>query len=238
MSRSTDTIELLAGTPLFGTLTEAERMLVARQMRPVAYETGTLIFARGDPGADLYLVTAGRVRLSVYSSEGRELAFLNAGPGEIFGEIAALDGGVRTADAKTISKVKAMTLSRSALTRLIDTVPAVANAAIAFLCARLRHTNDVFEAMALHSLEVRVARFLLSASALRGVTAQTGQHKGRVTFDLAMSQSEIALLIGASRPKVNTALHALEADGVISLEGNRVTCDLEALARIAGRDDM
>jgi len=92
-------ISLLSRTELFRSLSEADRGAVAAQMREVTYESGQFIFGRGDAGEALYLVVEGRVRLSVLSSEGRVLSFGHAGRGDIFGEIAALDGQARTADA-------------------------------------------------------------------------------------------------------------------------------------------
>lgn len=233
MSTPNDLPRLLAGTKLFGSLGDADRQAIARQMRSVSYDNGQMIFARGDEGSDIYLLTAGRVRLSVFTNEGRELAFLNAGPGEIFGEIAALDGGVRTADARALSAVKAMALSRASLKRLMETTPAISETAIRFLCARLRATNDVFEAVALHSIEVRLARFLLSAMKLRGIAPKDG----KASLDLGMSQIEVALLIGASRPKVNLALQALETDGALKREGNALTLVVDKLTLIADRDE-
>lgn len=233
MSTQLELPRLLAGTKLFGSLGDPERQAIAKQMRPLTYDNGQMIFARGDEGTDIYLLTAGRVRLSVFTNEGRELAFLNAGPGEIFGEIAALDGGVRTADARALSAVKAMALSRASLKRLMETTPAITDAAIRFLCSRLRSTNDVFEAVALHSIEVRLARFLLSAMKLRGIAPKDG----KALLDLGMSQIEIALLIGASRPKVNLALQALEADGALKRDGNALHLMTEKLSLIADRDD-
>jgi CRP/FNR family cyclic AMP-dependent transcriptional regulator len=51
-----------------------------------------------------------------------------------------------------------------------------------------------------------------------------------------MSQTELALLIGASRPKVNTALQMLEASGTIERKGDAIQCDVAELARIAGEE--
>jgi CRP-like cAMP-binding protein len=63
----------------------------------VAFDPSQVIFARGDAGREIYLVVSGRVRLSVLTAEGRELSFAHAEAGAIFGEIAMLDGGPRSA---------------------------------------------------------------------------------------------------------------------------------------------
>src|SRR5690606_31289220 len=124
-----------------------------------------------------YLVLEGRVRLSVLSAEGRELSFAHAGPGELFGEIATLDGGERTAGATAIGPVVAMTLPQKALNELIANNPKVASAAIRFLCHRLRETDQKLEAIALHRIEVRLARLMLSALKLQGDIPKNGEAK-------------------------------------------------------------
>jgi CRP-like cAMP-binding protein len=222
-------VELLGKTALFGPLSEVDRGLIAGRMRRVQFDTDQMIFSRGDPGRDIFLVLEGRIRLSILSSDGRELSFAHAGPGNVFGEIAALDGGERTAGATAITRVQAMSLPQRAMQELIENNPKVAAAAIHFLCARLRETDQRLEAIALHRIEVRLARLLLSALRL-----QSPPPKGQsVPLDLGMSQGELALLIGASRPKVNIALTMLEEMGAITRMGTQVKCNTEVLENIA-----
>jgi CRP/FNR family transcriptional regulator, cyclic AMP receptor protein len=217
---------LLGRTDLFRSLTEADRGTVAAQMREANYRPDQQIFSRGDPGEDLHLVVEGRVRLSVLSAEGRVLSFSHAGRSDIFGEIAALDGLARTADATALTRTTTMMLARSALTSLMQTKPQLAQAAVAFVCRRLRATSDQIEAIALHPTQVRLARFLLAAIAVKG-------QSGSVTFDLGMSQAELGLLLGASRSKVNEALAALEELGAVRRTAGRIECDVAALREVA-----
>lgn len=223
-------LDMLGRTALFGALDEAERKAVAQEMRESTFDGGQAIFARGDPGRDIYLVTSGRVRLSVLTSEGRELSFAHAEPGQIFGEIAVLDGGVRTADATAVTKVAALTLSKGALARLIEQRTIVREAVIKFLCKRVREADHQLEGIALYPIEVRLARFFLAAA------RQKSDFKpgAKVVLDLPISQSELALLIGASRPKVNAALSMLEDGGAIERKDSRFTCDIDELEDIAG----
>src|SRR5690606_38553030 len=101
----TNIAELLARTALFGNLDGGDRTAIVGRMRRVQFGANQMIFSRGDPGKEIYLVLEGRIRLSVLSAEGRELSFAHAGPGELFGEIATLDGGERTAGATAIGPV-------------------------------------------------------------------------------------------------------------------------------------
>ena len=224
--------ELLSKTPLFGGLSADDLAQIAARMRPQECSAGQLIFSRGDEAKELFVVLSGRVRLSILSSDGRELSIAHAADGEIFGEIAVLDGGVRSASATAIERTRLSVLSRAACKQAMTANPRIAEAAIAFLCARLRETDHRFETIALHSIEVRLARFLLSAVRI----AAPGKTGEAVRLDLGMSQSELALLVGASRPKVNTALSMLEDMGAIKRDGSRVTCNMGLLEDIAATD--
>jgi CRP-like cAMP-binding protein len=223
-------VELLGATPLFAGLDAAERRSIASELREVQFGPGQIVFGRGDPGREIYFVTEGRIRLSVLTPEGRELSFAHAEPGQIFGEIAVLDGGVRTADATAVSKAVAQTLSKTALMRLIETRPAVREAVIRFLCNRVREADQQLEGIALYPIEVRLARFFLAAVRQKG-PAKAGT---RISLDLPISQSELALLIGASRPKVNAALALLEDSGAIERKEKTLLCDIDELEGIAG----
>jgi CRP-like cAMP-binding protein len=223
-------VEMLGRTALFGALDEPERKAIAQEMRETSFEAGQAIFARGDPGRDIYLVTGGRVRLSVLTSEGRELSFAHAEAGQVFGEIAVLDGGVRSADATAVSKASAMTLSKAALARLIEQRSVVRESVIRFLCNRIREADHQLEGIALYPIEVRLARFFLAAARQKG-ELKAGS---KVVIDLPISQGELALLIGASRPKVNAALALLEDGGAIERKDSRFTCDIDELEAIGG----
>jgi CRP/FNR family transcriptional regulator, cyclic AMP receptor protein len=225
-------VKLLAGTALFGRLSVLDLSAIAQHLRPVTFKANQLIFSRGDEGRDIYFVTEGRVRLSILSGDGRELSLTHAAAGDFFGEIAALDAAPRSADATALGAVKGFNLPQSAIKSLLESNPRIAVEAIRFLCRRIRDTNEKLEAIALHPIEVRIARFLLTALKLQKI-APVG---GKATVDLAMSQGELALLVGASRPKVNIALVLLEDHGGIVRDGMRIVCDLEVLEQIAGQD--
>jgi CRP-like cAMP-binding protein len=123
-----------------------------------------------------------------------------------------------------------MTLPRAQFNSLIEQNPRVARAAIAFLCQRLRETSEQSEAIALHPIEVRLARFFLS-KCNRG---ETRNGSAVATFELGMSQNELALLVGASRQKVNAALALLEKAGAVKRAGPKFTCTLARLQTIGG----
>src|SRR5258708_1871993 len=85
-------INFLGKSALFGSLAAADRAAIAERMRRIHFQRNQMLFSRGDPGREIYVVLHGRIRLSVLTTDGRELSFAHAGPGDIFGEVAALDG--------------------------------------------------------------------------------------------------------------------------------------------------
>jgi len=233
MSSNRDLISLLSGTELFGGLAADELEACAAAFREIRFDRGAMLFTRGDPGMHLYVIREGRVRLAVATEQGRELSFRHAGPGDLFGEIAAIDGETRSADATALTDVVAYSLERSAFRALWAARPGISAGVIAFLCRRLRETTVQLETIALYPLEVRVARFLLLALGNR--MAEPGK---RVPLDLGFSQSELAQLLGATRPKVNTALGALESAGAVKRTLDRLFLDPIKLAQIARQDEL
>ena len=226
-----DTVrELLAGSALFNTLEPSERDTLVRQMRDIALQPGQTLFARDDPGRDIYIVVKGRLRISVVSPDGRELSFAHAVTGDVFGEIAALDGAKRSADATAVTHVKLKCLPNKAFRALLLAKPYFAMATLELLCRRLRDVSDHFEAVALHPIDVRLARLLLDLledgrSNLAGASV--------ASLNQEMSQTDLALLIGSTRQRANSALLALENAGAIRRQSNQIECDIKTLERIA-----
>jgi CRP/FNR family transcriptional regulator, cyclic AMP receptor protein len=232
MSKAETIVALLSKSDLFTGLPDAELRKCVDAFREVRFGKGEMLFARGDLGTNLYLVAEGRVRLATSTEEGRELSFRHAAAGDLFGEIAALDGGPRTAEATALTAVTAYSLDRSAFHELMARSPAISAKSIEFLCRRVRNTSSQLEAIALHPLHVRLARFLIFALANR--QAPPGK---RVPLELGFSQGELALLLGATRPKVNEAFGSLESGGAIGRTIDRLFCDPTKLAEIARQDD-
>jgi CRP/FNR family transcriptional regulator, cyclic AMP receptor protein len=214
--------------PLFGSLNEADAASVRSLLRRRQVEAGATVFQRGDIADTVYLVVSGQLRISVGSANGRELAFRVIGPGDMVGEMGVLDGGRRSADLTALRQSVMLGLSRSALQTLLATRPAIASGIIAFLCARLRETSEQMEALALQTIEARLARLLLRLT-------HAGDHdlQQDVSLVLDMSQTEIATLIGASRPKVNIAFRELERRGAIQRTGRNLQCRIQALEEVA-----
>lgn len=226
-----DAAGLLRAHPFFATLEADACARLAAKLQRRTHEAGDLIFQRGDAGDALYIVETGVVRLARDNAHGREFTVRLAGAGDMFGEIAVIDGAGRTTDAAAVSKTILLALARRDFQAAFRASPELQDAVLATLCGRLRATTDQLETVALQPLEARVAQlFLLFANG-------DAVEQARASFELSVDQRELAALVGATRPRVNRVLMGWQESGVLKRNGRRCDCDLEALRNIVEGGD-
>jgi CRP/FNR family transcriptional regulator, cyclic AMP receptor protein len=168
-----------------------------------------VLFLKGDPGDALYAVRRGRIRIATGTACGRRLTLNILGSGDVFGEIALLDGRPRTADAIAIERCELLLVQRRDFLALLERRPTLAVGVVELLCARLRWTSARLEESALLPLPVRLAR------RLAGLIEDYGA-------ELNVSQEELAVFVGASRESVNRQLQGWKQKGMIELGRNRI----------------
>ena len=152
---------LLRAHPFFRDLGDTVIDRLAPRVITSKVKRGSVIFRKGDIGSKLYAVRAGAVRISAPSEEGKDAIFNLVVPGELFGEIAFLDGGQRTADAVAIDNCELMVIERRDFIPLIRDNPEVAERLIKILCARIRKTSEQVEDIVFLGLPNRLAKVLL-----------------------------------------------------------------------------
>lgn len=209
------------------TLSALSEVAIARD-----WPAGAVLFLRGEPGDYLLAIAEGRVKLSLVTPGGRELALAIAEPGTIIGEMVLFDDQPRSADGTTLSATSGYVLGRAAFRSVAERHPDLMEGVARFLCRRLRDTNDKLESIALYGLEARLARFLLFT--LRQIHGDDLPEKARLR--LAITQSDLAAVLGASRPKVNRALQVLIEDQAIQRAGEVLICDPARLRELADPD--
>jgi CRP-like cAMP-binding protein len=161
-------------------------------------KAGTVIFAKGDPGDSLFAVVAGTVRVSVPSPDGNDTVFSLLNEGEIFGEMALLDGRPRSAEVCAVTNCELMIIHRRDFAPLMKENPEIALRLIDILCARLRRTDELVEEVMFLDLPARLAKVLLKLADNAPMAPQ-----GR---KIAMTQREIGQIIGMSRESTNRQL--------------------------------
>lgn len=223
-----DKESLLLSHPFFSGLDEriVHRLIPRAVTRKV--KKGTLLFRKGDPGTTLYVVCAGAVRVSAPSHEGKDAVFNLIVPGEIFGEIAFLDGGPRSADAMMIETGELMLIERRDFLPLLRDYPELAIRLLEILCGRLRRTSEQVEDIVFLGMKARLAKALLY---LCEHAASGGPQEVKAT------QREISQLIGVSRESANKQLRRWERQKFLKLDrGGLSILSLDALKRVASDD--
>ncbi|MDD3446854.1 MAG: Crp/Fnr family transcriptional regulator [Zavarzinia sp.] len=222
-------LESLRRQDLFADLGGDDLVRLAGLMREKRFAARGMLCRRGEAGDCLFLVSEGLVRLSLISAEGREVTIRQVAPGGMFGEIALLDGGERTADATAMRPTTALVLARGDLLAFMAERPAVALAVVRVLCTRLRATTDQLEGIALLPLEARLARCLVTLAEGAAPSAD-----GMTRLPRAISQGDMAGLVAATRPKVNRILVAWTDEGLIARDDDdRLRIDFAALSDLA-----
>ncbi len=203
------------------------------------FRTNEVIFNKGGPGDRLYAILSGRVGINTVSREGKEL-FLNVlDPGEVFGEIAVLDGKERTAGAKAMTRTKLVGIGRAELLQFLEQHPRLCLRLIEVLCERLRWTSDTVENAIFLQIPSRLAKRLLVLVERLGQPVTPGEEKSAIRIDMKLSQEDLGNMLGVTRESINKGLRSLQQSGVISQEsGFIVVHDVDALRNMISNGEL
>ena len=222
-------MESLSKASLFAKLDERELVELARTVRRSTYNPGEMVVQHMDEDDDVYVILNGSLIASIISPEGREVAFDVMGAGEYFGEIAAIDGGGRSASVAALLAAEVGSISGKRFRELIDSHPKIASALVYDLVARIRRlTERNYENIALR-IKHRVQLELLRLANRAGVL-----HDGGILTP-APTHAQIAAQVGANREAVTREISALAKSGLIKASRQSITFhDAEALVDEAG----
>jgi len=192
---------------------ETDRNALISLAHKLEYQEKSFLFRKGDRGNGFYIIVAGEVLISVSSAEGREIILNRLAAGEVFGEIAMFDQAARTADAIVTPGTKLIAVGRAQFFSFLDKKPALYGAVIELFCKRLRYCSTQVESFALaDGLERLMAKLIhLAETEIR--------NKG---VSVAISQSDLAKMLGLSREAVNKNLRELQALDMIVLEQKKI----------------
>ena len=195
---------------IFATFGEEDLEFLLGAGSTKVFKAREMIFHEGDPGGSMYVVLTGKVKVSAFSSDGREVVLSFAGPGEVLGEITLLDGGPRTASACPIETTRAFHLARQDFLPVLQRNTDAALAIITVLCERLRSTNRMVEDTIFLAAAPRLARAILRLVELHGHA--DGPH---FRLDMRLPQSTLGAHVGLMRESVNRQMRAWEGEGVL-----------------------
>ena len=171
--------------------------------------SGEMLFQKGDAGDALYGVRRGQIRIETGASDGSRLTLNFMGPGDLFGEVAVLDGQSRTADATAGEPSELFVLRREDFLGHLEREPKVAIKIIMLLCQRIRWQSERMEESVLQPLPVRLARRLCALASDFG-------------SEVHISQEQLGVFVGAARESVNRQLQLWRKDGILDLQRGRI----------------
>jgi CRP/FNR family transcriptional regulator, cyclic AMP receptor protein len=207
---SSSKLAVLRKHPIFCDLDPEALDQLCRYAKHSSLKRGATIVSKGDPGNRLVAVVSGTVKISISSPDGRSAILNLIGPGEIFGEVAVLDGLARTADATANTNCEIYVIDRRDFLPFVRSQPALAMKLIELLCTRLRWTSDQVEEVILQDLPGRLA------SALLRLTEKHKLAQGGRT--IAITQQEISEMVGMTRESINKQLRAWATRNLVRLE--------------------
>jgi len=210
-------VTLLRNVPFFASLSDQELEVLAESLGKRTFGKGMIIFHKGSPGQTMYIIESGKVRIFILSESGQEISVNIYGPGDVFGELALLDGLPRSAGAVAMEKTVTFNLHRDDFLRHLEVCPRMARSIMEVLSTRVRYTTDYAESLAFLDVYGRVAAKLLELSDRYGV------QKEGIEIELRLTQAELASWVGTSRESVNKVLGTFRDYGLIEVEGQRIT---------------
>jgi len=226
--RDADKRGVLQNHTIFGKLSPRHIDRLAACIIAKSVPRATNIFAKGDPGSSLFAIHKGKVKITVPSVDGHDAEFNRMGKGEIFGEMALLDGRPRSADAVALEDCELFVIERRDFLPLLREEPEIALKLIEILCGRVRQTTEQAENLMFLHLPSRLAKALLRLPASEGPARER---------KVVVTQKDLGSTIGMSRESTNRQLRIWDQRGWVRLErGGIVILSIDELERMAESD--
>ena len=218
-------LRIIAATPLFNGLSEAQ----LKDIRDIAldkfYGKGKSIFMEGDQGSGFYVVADGRVKVFKLSLDGKEQILHIYGPGNPIGEVPVFSGQHFPANATALAKSHLLYFPREAFIRLITTNPSLSLNMLAILSRRLREFTIQIENLSLKEVPGRLASYLIYLAE---------EQNRQDAVELTISKGQLASLLGTAPETLSRIFARMMAQGLIEVNGRRISfLDGEGVADLA-----
>jgi CRP/FNR family transcriptional regulator len=215
----------LSKAAIFSGLADDELNFLTQKTVQRNYAAGEIVFSEGEACSGLYVVESGHIRIFKSSAGGREQVLSIEGPGGSVAELPVFDGGTYPASVAAIDDASLLFVSKEHFHALCVAHPQVALKVLKVVGGRLRRLVGIIEELSFTTVRHRLAAFLL----------RLGKSEGKRTADgleitLPINNQELASQIGTVRELVSRNLSRMQAEGILKIDGRKVTlCDLKAL---------
>jgi CRP/FNR family transcriptional regulator, cyclic AMP receptor protein len=220
-------IQDLAWVPIFENLEKEDLAKLAKIAKKKTLGPKTVVFFEGDRADAFYVVVSGSLKVYQTSQDGREKVLNTMGPGEIFGELAMLDGKPRSASVETIEAAELIVMARADFRQVATATPSILWGVLEGLCDRLRSLNDMQVDAAFHDTPYRIAKAVVKLADKHGEKTADGW-RVRESFGV----KNLADMAATTPARVSRVLEKLEDDGLIQTGKEEILVpDLAALKR-------
>jgi CRP-like cAMP-binding protein len=214
----------------FAQLPASERAALHGRGTARRFRAGTALFHEGDPSDWVLLVERGRVKVASVTADGKDVVLAVRGPGELIGELSALDGLPRSATASAIDDIDARVVQADQLRAFLAEYPGASLVLLSTICRRLRDSDRRRVEFVALDATGRVARRLVELAEQFGAPGLDGS----VRIDVPITQDDLAGWTGSSREAIGKALSALRSRGWVTTSRRSITVlDLERLRAMA-----
>ena len=210
-------LAFLRQVPLFRRLDETQLQAIAALAAERQFAKGELIILAEEEGDALFVIQEGQVEVSLVHEDGRGVILSFLGSGEVFGELALLDGKPRSANVVASAPTILLMLRRADFLQLLAAMPQIAVSLLEELAERLRRTDQQVEGLALFNVASRLAKTLLRLALERGTETAEG-----LALQDQLTHQQLANMTGSTRETVSRVLKQLEYQGYISRRGQQI----------------
>lgn len=203
---------------LFDDLSPAEMQEMERITRMEEIKKRQPLYLPGDPSSNVYLLKQGRVKIANTASSGKEVTFDILEPGEVFGELDALEDSPRSTSAEALDDALICVIPRRDFDRYLAMHPNVTVKLTKLIGLRLKKIQNRVEDLVFRDVPARLAHLLLELRKSDGVAEGNG-----IRLRVKLTHQEMANLIGCSRETVSTTLGQFRDDGLIRMDGRTIT---------------
>jgi CRP/FNR family transcriptional regulator len=210
-------IDLIRRVPLFATLTEEEFQSLEPIFQVKNYRKNQIIFMEEETGNYMYIVLAGKVKVTKTTTAGKETILAIHQTGDFFGEMALLDGKTAPATVSSMEDCRIAAIHHNDFQRLLMSNEKVVRQIVQVLCSRLRQVWAQVQDLSYSTADTRIRAGILQLSRRHGVQDSRG-----IIIDLKITHQELAELVGTSRETVTRTLARLQKKGILLLDGRRI----------------
>jgi CRP/FNR family transcriptional regulator, cyclic AMP receptor protein len=207
----------LSRIDLFRNLPHTDLRLLGELLHRKTFPSGKSLMTVDQTGEVVYFIISGAVKVHVEQENGSNVSISILGPGEVIGEMSALDQTNRSASVVTLEETTLLWMDRETFRHCLTAIPTLAANLACTLSSRLRSANEQIQSLAAVEVETRIARWILTFAEKYGQPLPNGD----LLIPIRLTQTDIANLVGASREHTNKILVSYKDRGYLSIDQKR-----------------